>query len=375
LDGTKLAAPASKDRNKTMGWLDDEIAEWFRAASDADDGDDEEFGDRRGDETPEDVRKREARLARLAAARDHLAAEQEAKGAKTQSGRDRRVNVVDPDSALLPVQGGGWVQGYNAQAVATADRVVLATSVSAEPSDATQLLAMIDAVGVELEAAGLGEQRVGTVVADAGYWSTASIDTNTAAGGPKLLIATGKAREVAKLGDDTDPEPVEPTPEPAVAPDVGGFDAAAYERRRDALERWAAGMIAYRQAAAEAGVSIPRIYELRALFNADPDDLLGTKIPVRRPPGPSPSTVALAKMRAELATTEGKELYRQRSPNIEGVFADRKERLGFRRVTRRGNAAAASEWSLINTAGNLDKARRAITALTNTLTGRIPAVT
>ena len=374
LDGTKVGAAAAKSRNMTMGWLDDEIAEWFRAAEDADDSENDEFGDRRGDETPDDVRQREARLARLEAARDRLAAEQAAKGAKTQSGRDRRVNVVDPDSALLAVQGGGWVQGYNAQAVCTADRVVVATSVSAEPSDATQLLAMIAAVDAELAAAGVAD-RVGTVVADAGYWSTAAIATNTAGGGPKLLIATGKAREVARLGDDTEPVPgsVEPAPQPVVEPDTGGFDAGAYERRRDALERWAAGLIAYRQAAAAAGVSIPRIYELRDLFNADRDDLLGTKIPVRRPPGPSRSAVALAEMRAELATTEGKELYRQRSPNIEGVFADRKERLGFRRVTRRGNAAVASEWSLINTAGNLDKARRAITALTDTLAGRIPA--
>ena len=80
-------------------------------------------------------------------------------------------------------------------------------------------------------------------------------------------------------------------------------------------------------------------------------------------------------MRALLASPEGQALYRQRSPNIEGVFADRKQRLGFRRFTRTGASAAASEWSLINTAGNLDKARRALTGLTNTLAGNIPTTT
>ena len=161
LDGTKLGAAASKSQNKSMEWLDAEIAEWFRAAGEADDRDDDEFGDGRGDETPADLARREARRASLEAARDHLEAEQAAKGAKTRTGRDRRVNVTDPDSALLPTQGGGWVQGYNAQAVATADRVVLATSVCAETADSTQLLAMIEAVGVELDAAGIAEE-VGT---------------------------------------------------------------------------------------------------------------------------------------------------------------------------------------------------------------------
>jgi transposase len=378
LDGTKLGASASKSRNKTMGWLDDEIAEWFRVAGEADDRDDDEFGDRRGDETPAELARREARRASLQAARDHLVAEQAVKGAKTRTGRDRRVNVVDPDSALLAVQGGGWVQGYNAQAVATADRVVLATSVCAETSDATQLLAMIEAVGVELDAAGIAE-GVGTVVADAGYWSD-NLDKNTAACGPKLLIATGKARDVVRLAGQTETETdAETEAGDAAVPDadpIGAvFDADTYQRRRDVLEQWEAELIDYRQAAAAAKVSVPRLYELRAAFRADPEDLLGTEIRPRHPRGPSRPAAALAAMRAELASEAGQALYRQRSPNIEGVFADRKQRLGFRRVTRRGTAAAASEWSLVNTAGNLDKARRAITALTAVLAGQIPAAT
>ena len=377
LDGTKLGAAASKSQNKTLEWLDAEIAEWFRAAGEADDRDDDEFGDRRGDETPAELARREARRASLEAARDQLLVELTAKGDKTASGRDRRVNVVDPDSALLAVQGGGWVQGYNAQAVATADRVVLATSVCSEPSDATQLLAMIEAVDAELAAAGVAD-RVGTVVADAGYWSTAAIASNTAAGGPRLLIATGKARDVARLADPTRSETaVEPT---TADPAVSGadtaevvFDVDAYQRRRDVLDQWAAQRIDYRQAAALAGVSVPRIYELRAARRAHGGDLLGTETRTRRPTGPSKAAVALAEMRAELASGAGQALYRQRSPNIEGVFADRKQRLGFRRVTRRGSRAAASEWSLINTAGNLDKVRRVITGLTAALAGQIPA--
>lgn len=380
LDGTKVAAPASKDNNRTMDWLDGQIAEWFAAAARADAADDDEFGDRRGDETPDDVKSREARLARLCEARDRLAAEQDAKGPTAgRSGRARRVNTTDPESSLLPVRG-GWVQGYNAQAVATVDRVVIATAVTDNPSDATQLLPMIDETTVVLDRAGLGGLAVQQVVADNGYWSTAHIATNTAAGGPDLFIATGKTHEVARLAEVTGPGPAAATDGPggdagetAGAPDTdAGHDTerdARYQRRLEALQQWAAGELDYRQAAAHAGVKIARIYELRNLWLADPNDRLGTSPPP--PAQPTPSAKALAEMRTRLATPDGQALYRQRSPNIEGVFADRKHRLGFRRFTRTGASAAASEWSLINTVGNLDKLHRALTGLTHTLAGHI----
>ena len=72
-------------------------------------------------------------------------------------------------------------------------------------------------------------------------------------------------------------------------------------------------------------------------------------------------------MNTRLTTEPGRSLYKQRSPSIEGVFADRKHRIGFRRFSRRGITAAQAEWSLINTVGNLDKTRRALTGLLATM--------
>ncbi len=366
LDGTKVAAPASKDNNRTMDWLDEQIAEWFRDAEQADAADDDEFGERRGDETPDDVKPKEARLARLREAREWLTEEHEANGATTVSGRPRRVNVTDPESSLLPVRG-GWTQGYNAQAVATIDRVVIATAVTASPSDTTELLPMIKATRIALDQAGLDAHVIEHVVADNGYWSTDNIEANTTASGPALLIATAKTHKVVQLAD--------PDPDTTATGSSEGDPKWVDQRRRrvEALEQWATGEIDYRQAAAHAGVKTARIYELRNLWLADPADPLGVGPPP--PPRPTRSAEALAAMRARLASPEGQALYRQRSPNIEGVFADRKQRLGFRRFTRTGASAAASEWSLINTAGNLDKARRALTGLTNTLAGNIPTTT
>ena len=130
LDGTKLAANASSEANRTMSWLDERIAEFFAEADRVDAEENTLFGEDRGDETPKDLADRDRRLAALREARDHLAAERAAKGPVTSRGRERTVNTTDPTSALLPTQR-GFIQGYNAQAVATTGRVVLATALDA----------------------------------------------------------------------------------------------------------------------------------------------------------------------------------------------------------------------------------------------------
>ena len=79
----------------------------------------------------------------------------------------------------------GYLQGYNAQAVVTAQQVIVAAEVAQDPSDNHQLVPMVSAAVQALAAAGVGEQ-IGAIVADAGYWSPESV----AAAGPELFIAT-----------------------------------------------------------------------------------------------------------------------------------------------------------------------------------------
>jgi len=63
-------------------------------------------------------------------------------------------------------------------------------------------------------------------------------------------------------------------------------------------------------------------------------------------------------MRARLASDEGRALYRQRSQIIEPVFGQMKDGRGFRRFSRRGAVACASEWKLMAVTHNLLKLRR-----------------
>lgn len=60
-------------------------------------------------------------------------------------------------------------------------------------------------------------------------------------------------------------------------------------------------------------------------------------------------------MDAKLAEPDKAALYRQRAQVIEPVFGNIKANLGYRRFTRRGIAAANSEWRLICASHNLLK--------------------
>ena len=55
----------------------------------------------------------------------------------------RRVrNTTDPQSRMMPLRGGGWLQGYNCQSVTSGDGVIIAVSVTDNPSDVITYIAM-----------------------------------------------------------------------------------------------------------------------------------------------------------------------------------------------------------------------------------------
>ena len=86
----------------------------------------------------------------------------------------RSINTTDPDSRKIVRTGKTAVQGYNAQAVATAGQIILAAELTQQSNDSGQLEPMITAALGELERAGI-EDRPETVLADGGYWNTAQI--------------------------------------------------------------------------------------------------------------------------------------------------------------------------------------------------------
>ncbi|HEY4462203.1 MAG TPA: transposase [Streptosporangiaceae bacterium] len=132
-----------------------------------------------------------------AAARDAAGAP----GPKGEAGKKKepaRRNVTDPASRLMPVRGGGFIQGWNPQNVTSEDGLVIATRLTSTPGDVQWYDAMIsDAVAAAAAmaaAGGPGDGAIGLVLADAGYLSAGNLTLP----GPDRLIATGRRRALEK---------------------------------------------------------------------------------------------------------------------------------------------------------------------------------
>jgi transposase len=250
LDGTKLHANASRHSalsydhaGKLEAQLKAEVAALMAKAEAADQADVPD-----GMSIPDELARREERLRKLAEARGKIeararerfkreqaehearlaqrAAKAAAKG-KKPAGREPKppvdapqptdqVNLTDEASRIMPVAGGGFEQGYNAQAVVAAGSLlVVATDVTQAPNDKQQLVPMLgELAGLPAE---LGKAQ--TLLADNGYFSEANVQA-CVAGAIEPLIALGREAHHPNLDQRfaaAPPPPENPTPVQAMA--------------------------------------------------------------------------------------------------------------------------------------------------------------
>lgn len=330
LDGTKINANASKHKAMSQERmvldekrLSEEVAALLQAADEADAAEDAKHGKGvRGDEIPQELRRRETRLAKIRAAKAALAAEAQAQAAEraaqatidaqseaallemnnvraarpdgdsddeppvppapcapepmpqhqvptnkdgTPTNKAQR-NFTDADSRIMKTNA-GFEQGYNAQAVVDEEhQIIVAVGVSNQSPDAEHFIPMLDRV---VENLGAAPRRAS---ADTGYFSEENVRRGQARG-IDLYLATGRTKHNG-----------------AAAPAVKG------------------------------------------------DDKLTLK----------------TEMKVKLATDEGKAVYSRRKVIVEPVFGQIKNR-GFRHFLLRGLQKVRGEWSLIALSHNLLK--------------------
>jgi transposase len=111
-----------------------------------------------------------------------------------------KINLSDLDSRNVKTSR-GWVQGYNAQAVATEDQIVIAAEVTVASPDFGHLEPMICAAREELRRLGV-EQPPGVVLADAGYWHQVQMERLLGDGLTVLIPPDAKKRAGARPGWD-----------------------------------------------------------------------------------------------------------------------------------------------------------------------------
>jgi len=250
LDGTKIHANASRHSalsyehaGKIERQLKAEVADLMAKAEAADRADVPD-----GMSIPEELARREARLAKLAEAKATIEARAKerferdqaehqaklaARDAKTAATGKKpggkppqppvegplptdQVNLTDEESRIMPVAGGGFEQCYNAQAVVAADSLlVVATDVVQAPNDKQQLYPMLNKLRALPASLGAAE----TLLADNGYFSAASVTACTATG-IAPLIAMGRETHHPSLAErfaEAPPPPEDPTPLEAMA--------------------------------------------------------------------------------------------------------------------------------------------------------------
>jgi hypothetical protein len=177
------------------------------------------YGDKRGDELPEDLSTAEKRLARIKEAKRYLEEEARKKAAEkaeakkrteSQNGQKKRgrkpqkpddtvkpeakVNMTDSESRVQKTSK-GYIQGYNAQAVATEDQIVIACDVVNDANDIHQLKPMLEQAQQNLSEIDVSAK---TVLADAGYCSDDNLEYLESKDEINALVSTRKEQEMRK---------------------------------------------------------------------------------------------------------------------------------------------------------------------------------
>jgi hypothetical protein len=197
IDGTKVKANASKHKAMSYGRMKEEeqrlrkeIKALVKAADDADALEDEEFGPNfRGDEIPEELKRRESRLQVIREAKKRLEArkrEEDAEKIEAEQKRDKNTtkrgprrkhplgkpkdtdqeNFTDPDSRIMKAGSGAFEQSYNAQTAVDSDnQIIVAAGVTQCAADSGELLPMLDGAMQNTD------ETPGRLLADAGYRS------------------------------------------------------------------------------------------------------------------------------------------------------------------------------------------------------------
>jgi transposase len=305
LDGTKVHANASRHSAMSYGHakkleakLKAEVAELMKRAEAANARDLPE-----GMNLPEELSRREERLAAIAEAKAKIEArvkaEAEAAYAAKLAAREQRakksgkrpggrppappsgtptdtdqVNFTDEDSRIMPVPGGGFEQAYNAQAAVDTDSLlVVATALTQATNDKQQVVPML----AQLQALPQELGRVKRLLADTGYASEDNVNA----------CAQAKVQPFIALG--------------------------------------------------------------REAHHGSPFDRFAEPVPL--PDQPTP----LMAMRHRLQTRRGRKLYALRKCTVEPVFGLIKHVMKFRQFLLRGINGARGEWSLVCLAWNMKR--------------------
>jgi transposase len=317
-DGSKFTGQASRHKAMSYGYmkkeearLKEEIQALLQQAEQTDSEEDAVHGSRRGDELPEELKRREDRLAVIQAAMTRLEEQAraeaeaekqrraEAEAQRQRTGKKRpgkepkpvsavpddkaQCSFSDPELKMMPQSNKGWDYATNAQIGVDGEfQIIVACYVTEAVNDKEQAVPLAEATmenlqqaGVELPKEESGEAMKIPATLDSGYYSEKAQEGMEERGFDPYM-ATGRQKHNQGKAQTSS----EPLPEGATAKE---------------------------------------------------------------------------KMQAKLKTPQGQKLYAKRKTIVEPVFGQIKAARGFRRFSFRGLLKIAGEWSLVCLTHNLLK--------------------
>jgi len=206
LDGSKIKANASKHKAMSYGRMKEkedqlrkEVRTLLKEADRIDSREDRLYGrDRHGDELPEELRRRDTRLAKIREAKRALEekAREKAKSQdqdpKTAEPADKdQYNFTDSESRIMKGSD-GFVQAYNAQAAVEGTfQLIVGQTVTQDANDKQQLEPMVKIIKAQ------SGQKPDELLADNGYCSDKNLEY-IAGKGIDAYIATEKQKHGLK---------------------------------------------------------------------------------------------------------------------------------------------------------------------------------
>ena len=180
LDGSKVKANASKHKAMSYGRMEEtekrlrkEVRELLKQAEAVDEEEDKRYGrECQGEELPEELQRRETRIARIREAKKALEerAREKAEGEKKDDQEAKpeskaQYNFTDPESRI-PKGSDAFVQGYNTQvAVEPTWQLIVGQTVTQAANDKRQMVPLIETIQEQ------SGQKPKEVLADSGYCS------------------------------------------------------------------------------------------------------------------------------------------------------------------------------------------------------------
>ena len=391
IDGTKIAANASLGANRTEAWLAEQARRIVAEAAAVDAAEDEELGDARGDELPEEFTDPGTRAARIRAALEQVRAKQ------AQTGQDEAAQRAKAEEFLARVKAGHAPPGRPpagvdpvelararldreekrlAQATEARERKDRRTTVSRArrglaKAQAQRLVAQTaPAKRTEKQTerqASPAEVKANTTDPDSRMMSSRrgwvqGYNAQIAVSDDHLILAATVTQDAADVAWFTPMMNTAVTAAETVcaAHQAGPPDAEKLDSVDKSDTDTAGGPV--KMVLADAGY-----LSVQNLTAPGPDRLiaLGPNHRLHRaarkhpttgapPPGASPTE----QMSHRLRTTDGTQAYKRRGATVEPVIGHLKDQIGLRQFSRRGLRAATSELNLAAMVANLLKLRQ-----------------